>query len=151
MRDTRGNRGKSKPVRNNERKRGGRGQLEAVFPPHSLLGSGVTRNLAMFLTPNAAENEPKHSSSPCFPASFSRSRRKIHVLVVRPCGIFFSSQKTSFLCHQGSCLLYLCSKCAPSRKSSSFMRLRLTFDPRLLEEQHNCVCFHYQKLKPTAI
>lgn len=62
MRDTRGNIGKSKRVENNERKRGGRGQPGAVFPPHSVLVSGVTRKLAMIHIPDAEKHiPPKHT------------------------------------------------------------------------------------------
>lgn len=45
---------------------GGRGQLEAAFPPRSLLGSGVTRKLAVFLTPIATKTNQNTRPHPVF-------------------------------------------------------------------------------------
>lgn len=55
-RDTRGNIRESEHDKNNERKREGQGQPEAVFPPRSLSGSGVTRKLARLHTLHAAKH-----------------------------------------------------------------------------------------------
>uniref|UniRef100_A0A0S7ERV7 PPUP8095 n=1 Tax=Poeciliopsis prolifica TaxID=188132 RepID=A0A0S7ERV7_9TELE len=105
MQDTRGSKRESKRVENNERKRGGQGQPEAVFPPHSLLGSGVTRKLAMFHTPNAEKHikTPPHNTSLTplycfFLVTFTRGNGgEIRFLAKCPYGIFCFSNNVFFL------------------------------------------------------